>query len=156
MAKRRHAVAAAVDERHRHAGGEDLEVVVRLLFGELVEADVVLDHGIEAAVVQAREFTELVLERRRRDADALQVLIGSGAGDDADALALQIIVALDAERVALGDDQRRAVPECGTGERDDLVALSGCGAVGTDDADALGKQGRDERLERQELVFSRS
>src|SRR5438309_2275898 len=77
-----HAVAAAIDDvGRRRDAPERLEIVVRVGLVELVIDEIVLEHGLEPALVQALQLVDLGLERRRFDADLLEIGIGRRARD---------------------------------------------------------------------------
>src|SRR6267143_28189 len=93
--------------------------------GDFEIDEVVFEHRLQAPLVEALHLVDLGLERGRCDADLAQIEIGGGARDVADLLVLQIVIRLDSQRVALGDDDDRPIPVGGTGEADHLVALGG-------------------------------
>src|SRR5215472_12934598 len=140
-AEPRHAVAAAADDvlGNRNAPQRQ-QVVVRILAGELEINDIVFEHRVETALVQALQLIDFRLELGGLHADAAQVEIGGAAGDAADFLALQVIVAVDLQRIALRNDHHGPIPPGRAGEADDLDALGIHVDVGGDYVDALRQQ----------------
>src|SRR5579872_3550715 len=107
-AETRHAVATAADDVRRNRDGpQRLKVVVRILAGELQIDDVVFQHRVETALVQALQLVDFLLEGRGLDADAPQIEIGRAAGDGADLLALEVLILRDLHRITLRHDHDR-------------------------------------------------
>ena len=146
------AVAAAIGDFRRHGyGRQGVDLVVGRRAGEIAEHNVVFEGVFDAPLVQALQLLVLRLEQDRLRTVIAQIGLGGRAGDGAHVLVLDVVVGLDAVRIALLHHQHRAVPPCRTAEGDDLHALGIDVDVGADDVRALGEERGDLGFPRQPL-----